>query len=198
MKEQSPGGARPAPKRSRHRTVARQGHVLDFDRYIPTIVSRLMTKLRNSAQVFFDEKYGITRLEWRILSFLAAEGPSSAYDIWTLGSLDKAAVSRAVKSLEARGLVAISAVPKSSRRRKAIALTVAGRKLNDATFQEIVLRHQRLLAGLSERDIEKFIATVKHLEQRIPAMSRDDDTALSSFEATKLPSRAPAARKRTE
>jgi DNA-binding MarR family transcriptional regulator len=171
---------RPSSTRS-----APRDRVIDLDRYIPTVVASLMTKLRNSAQTFFDHSYGITRLEWRIIAFIAAEGPSSAYDIWTMGSLDKAAVSRAVKSLEKRNLVTISAVPKNSRRRTAISLTASGRKLNDETFQEIIVRHQRLLAGLSENDVEKFIVIAKHLEKRISEMDNAASTKLSKFDPTK-------------
>lgn len=206
-------GARPCPRQRRDmnrklqsqtgstvrapsaRSTSRN-RVIDMERYIPTVVASLMTKLRNSAQVFFDQSYGITRLEWRIISFIAAEGPSSAYDIWTLGSLDKAAVSRAVKSLENRDLVTISAVPKDSRRRTAISLTASGRKLNDETFREIINRHQRLLAGLSDNDIEKFIAIAKHLEKRIPEMDNASCTKLSKFDPTKSPSQPRSKKKR--
>jgi DNA-binding MarR family transcriptional regulator len=175
---------------SRPNVLSIEERVIDLDRYIPTVVGSLTTKLRNSAQVFFDEKFGITRLEWRIISFLAAEGPSSAYDISTTGSLDKAAVSRAVKSLEARGLVTVSPVPKDNRRRTAISLTRAGRKLNDDTFQEIIKRHQRLLAGLSDHDVEQFIAIAKHIEARIPYMDQEAGVSASRFDPTKPPSRA--------
>ncbi len=94
-------------QRSRRAAGGSDRRVIDFDRYIPTVVSRLMTKLRASAQPFFDERFGITRLDWRIISFLAAKGPSSAYDIWTLGIMDKAAVSRALRGLAERKIVTI-------------------------------------------------------------------------------------------
>lgn len=159
--------------------------VLDIDRYIPTVVARLMTKLRASAQTFFNDRYGITRLEWRIISFLASEGPSSAYDIWTVGSLDKAAVSRALKSLEKRKFLSINPVPKNSRRRTTISLTRQGRDLHERTFEEILSRHDRLLAGLSNADIEKFISIARHLEDRIPFMDERSESRSTHFDPTK-------------
>ena len=167
----------------------RATRAIDFDRYIPTVVSSLMAKLRSSAQVFFEERYGITRLEWRIISFLASEGPSSAYDIWTLGSLDKAAVRRAVKALQTRGLVQVKEVPKNNRRRTLITLTVAGRKLSDQTFDEIVKRHERLVAKLTNAEIEQFIAIAKHLEQQISLMDDQSYVSAPRFDVTKSPSR---------
>lgn len=174
----------PTSDRKSHDAAER---VIDLDRYIPTVVSGLTTKLRNSAQIFFEQRFNITRLEWRIIAFLAAEGPSSAYDIWTMGSLDKAGVSRAVRSLEIRGLVTVKPVPKHTRRRTTIALTASGRKLNAETFEEIIKRHQRLLAGLTDADVEQFISVAKHLESRISEMDKEASGG-SRFDPTKAPS----------
>lgn len=158
---------------------------IDFERYVPTVVSRLSMKLRASAKDYFEDSYGITLLDWRIMSFIAAEGPSSAYDIWTLGTLDKAAVSRALRVLAERGLIAIRNDKKSTRRRSTVALTKAGRQLHDRSFDEIVLRHQRLVGGLTREQIEAFIWTAQHLEGRIALMAKDTEPPLSAFRPTK-------------
>lgn len=159
---------------------------LDFARYVPTVVSRLSMKLRASAKVYFQESYGITLLDWRIISFLAAEGPSSAYDIWTLGSLEKAAVSRALRGLVDRDIIAIRNDRKSNRRRSVVSLTKAGRRLHDQTFDEIVVRHQRLMGDLTRDQIETFIWTAQHLEGRIALMDKEIDPPLSDYDPTKV------------
>ena len=158
---------------------------IDFDRYIPTIVSRLSVKLRASAKVYFQEKYGITLLDWRIIAFLAAEGPSSAYDIWTLGSLEKAAVSRALKVLGDRRIVAVRDDRRSARRRSVVSLTKAGRALHDSMFDEILLRHQRLVGDLTRDQIEAFVWTAQHLEGRIALMDKEIGQPLSDYNPTK-------------
>ena len=181
MKKAKGGGT---PGRTRGgRSSALQA--IDFDRYIPTIVSRLSVKLRASAKVYFQEKYGITLLDWRIISFLAAEGPSSAYDIWTLGSLEKAAVSRALRGLLDRRLVAVRDDRRSARRRSVVSLTKAGRNLHDSTFDEIVLRHQRLVGDLSRDQIEAFVWTAHHLEGRIGLMDKEIGQPRSDYNPTK-------------
>lgn len=162
-----------------------EARVIDFDRYIPTVVSRLMTKLRASAQTYFDERHGITRLDWRIISFLTAKGPSSAYEIWTLGNLDKAAVSRALKVMERRKLVMIRDVPESTRRRTVVSLTRLGRELNKKTFGEIIQRHGRLIGSLTPRQIERFIETARYLESRIPFMDHDSDEPTTDYDVTR-------------
>jgi DNA-binding MarR family transcriptional regulator len=158
---------------------------IDFERYIPTVVSRLSMKLRASAKVYFEESYGISLLDWRIISFLAAEGPSSAYDIWTLGTLDKAAVSRAVKALANRGLVSIRNDRKSSRRRSVVALTKAGQQLHDRSFDEILCRHQRLAGDLTPDQIATFIWTVQYLEDRIVLMNQDAEARRTDWAPVK-------------
>lgn len=143
---------------------------IDFERYIPTIVSRLATRLRVSANKFFGARFGLSLLDWRILSHLAGHGPSSAYDIWTSQSLEKSALSRALRDLEARDLVVVRPVKGAARRTTEISLTAQGRDCYLATFDEVERRHARLIAGLSSEQIAAFIDVVEHLHQRVPLM----------------------------
>ncbi|WP_458097818.1 MarR family winged helix-turn-helix transcriptional regulator [Roseomonas sp. WA12] len=142
-----------------------------FDRYLPTVLSKLVSELRISANAFFGTRYGVTLVEWRILSFLAAAGPSSAYTIWTEGELDKAAVSRALRGLEQREFVTISSVMKSRRPGLVISLAPAGKQLHDAMFDEIMVRHERLLDGLSPEAVEALFGMLRRIRENIPGMS---------------------------
>ena len=165
---------------------AAAARAIDFERYVPTVVSRLSVKLRASAKVYFKESYGITLLDWRIISFLAAEGPSSAYDIWTLGALEKAAVSRALRGLVDRDIVAMRNDRNSARRRSVVSLTKAGRRLHDQTLDEILVRHHRLVGDLTRDQIETFIWTAQHLEGRIALMNKEIDRAVPDYDPTKI------------
>jgi hypothetical protein len=49
---------------------SRAKHAIDFTRYIPTVLSSLVARLRTNANAFFSESYGVSLTEWRILSFL--------------------------------------------------------------------------------------------------------------------------------
>jgi DNA-binding MarR family transcriptional regulator len=151
--------------------------VIDFERYVPTVLSSLVAKLRANANVFFPESYGVSLAEWRILSFLREYGPASAYDVWTKAHLDKAVVSRESASLARKGLVKIAPVKGSTRNRSEISLSAAGIALLDRSFDEILRRHDNLTAGLDAKSIETFFRVVAHLEQRIPHMA--DPSAVS-------------------
>ena len=130
---------------------------IDFSRYIPTVLSSLVAKLRANANVFFSQKYGVSLAEWRILSFLAEHGPASAYDIWTKSNLDKAAVSRETGALAGKGLVRITPVKGDARNRSEISLSGAGVELLDRSFNEVLRRHDNLTAGLDSKSIETFL-----------------------------------------
>jgi DNA-binding MarR family transcriptional regulator len=153
--------------------------VIDFERYVPTVLSSLVAKLRINANAFFPEAYGVTLAEWRILSFLRERGPASAYDIWTTAHLDKAVVSREAASLAKKGLIKLVPVKASARNRTEIRLSAAGIALLERSFDEIIRRHDNLTAGLDAKAIETFFRVVKHLEQRIPHMSDGSSTVHS-------------------
>jgi DNA-binding MarR family transcriptional regulator len=153
---------------------------IDFDRYIPTVLSSLVAKLRANANVFFVEAYGVSLAEWRILSFLREYGPCSAYDIWTKASLDKAVVSRETSALLSKGFVKIEAVKDSARNRSEIRLSEAGVELLDRSFDEVVRRHESLTAGLDQKSIQTFLRVVHHLEGRIAHMGEKSAQSYSN------------------
>ena len=156
--------------------------VIDFNRYVPTVLSSLVAKLRVNANAFFPEAYGVSLAEWRILSFLQEYGPASAYDIWTRAHLDKAVVSRETASLDNKGLIKLVPTKGSARNRTEIRLSAAGIALLERSFDEILRRHDNLTAGLDAKSIETFFRVVAHLERRIPHMG-DDSAAASSAHA---------------
>ncbi len=166
------------------------GEAVDFDRYIPTVLSRVMLRLRSSANLFFGKQYGISLLEWRILAMLASEGPLSGYTIWNGGALDKAAVTRCLRKLSSRGLVEIRVVPGSKRRKTSVALTAQGRDLHARTFAEVLIRHQRLVSDLSTEEVERFLAIMHKLERSIPSMSDASLQPQSGYRPTK-PAKSP-------
>ena len=172
MSESPSDAGRPSPA---SQSDAARAEAIDFERYIPTVVSRLATRLRVSANKFFGARFGLSLLDWRILSHLAGQGPSSAYDIWTSQSLEKSALSRALRDLEARNLVMVRPVEGAARRTTEISLTQEGRDRYLATFDEVERRHARLVAGLSAEQIEAFVEVVEHLHQRVPLMGVDSE-----------------------
>ena len=179
------GGQKAASTRSRAKAKETEGLTLDFERYLPTVMSSLVAKLRANAAVFFTRSYGVSLAEWRILSFLAEYGPASAYDIWTRSHLDKAVVSRETGTLSKKGLVEIEAVKGNVRKRSEIRLSKAGSALLKRSFDEILRRHDNLTAGLDPASIETFLRVTRHLEERIVHMSDPSSRPLSKHAPVK-------------
>jgi DNA-binding MarR family transcriptional regulator len=180
-------GSRPALVRSgaSSGSIASAEWAIDFERYIPTVLSSLVAKFRANANVFFSHSYGVSLAEWRILSFLREYGPASAYDIWTKAQLDKAVVSRETSSLNDKGLVKVIAVKNNARNRSEIRLTAAGVALLDRSFDEVLRRHDNLTEGLDPKSIETFLRVVDHLEHRIAHMGDKTTRSYSAHAPTK-------------
>jgi DNA-binding MarR family transcriptional regulator len=159
--------------------------VIDFDRYVPTVLSSLVAKLRANANAFFPQAYGVSLAEWRILSFLREHEPASAYDIWTNAQLDKAVVSRETTSLKKKGLIKLTPVRDSARNRTEIRLTSSGLALLDRSQDEILRRHDNLTAGLDAKALDAFFGVVNHIEERISHMGDQSGDAASSHAPVK-------------
>ena len=154
---------------------------IDFERYLPTVLSQLVSRLRVSSDAFFRDVLGVTQMQWRILAALAAEGPLSAYRICTGTGLDKAAVSRGVAGLADLGLVAVSEVAGDARRRTAIALTPAGAALEARARDALLARHARLVAGLDQGEIEALLGALTRLDRGLGALDREEAPRHPSF-----------------
>jgi len=159
--------------------------VIDFERYVPTVLSSLVAKFRANANAFFPPAYGVSITEWRILSFLREYGPASAYDIWTRAHLDKAMVSRETGSLHKKGLIRVTPVKGSARNRSEISLSPAGAALLDRSFDEVLRRHDNLTGGLDAKSIETFFHVLRHLERRMAHMGDPSEATHSSHAPVK-------------
>lgn len=159
--------------------------VIDFERYVPTVLSSLVAKLRANANAFFPQAYGVSLAEWRVLSFLREHEPASAYDIWTNAQLDKAVVSRETTSLKKKGLIELTPIRSSARNRTEIRLTSQGVALLDCSLDEILRRHSNLTAGLDAKALDAFFRVVEHIEHRIPHMADQSGNAVPAHAPVK-------------
>ena len=78
---------------------------LDLKVYVPALVTFLANKLSSGASNCYRKHFNIGVVEWRILALLRVERSITANRICQVIGLDKAAVSRALKSLHKRELV---------------------------------------------------------------------------------------------
>lgn len=151
--------------RKRSRSSA---HAIDFGSYIPAYLTYLAGKLSSGASAIYRPRFGVGITDWRIMALLAAEPWIGASQICNATGLDKAAVSRCVRSLQGLGLVDIAA-DRQDQRKQLIALTANGVALHDRIVELAVAREQALLSGLSSADRESLLRLLIHLQRRLPA-----------------------------
>ena len=95
-----------------------------------------------------QHEFGVSLAEWRVLAFICLQGPTTASVISEAAEIDKAEISRAVKKLEGRELVARE-FDNGGRRRMIIRPTEAG----EALFRTIREQRRHYFAAIT-RDLD--------------------------------------------
>jgi DNA-binding MarR family transcriptional regulator len=106
------------------------------------------------AQVY-RSRFGLKIPEWRIMAVLGDAGAQTQRELTAATVMDKVAVNRACKTLEARGL--LEREPNASDGRSHhLALTAEGRAMYDRIVPLALDMERRLFAPLSEEERETF------------------------------------------
>lgn len=138
-----------------------------FTPYRIVVVGRAMSEALGAA--YAGE--GLTIPEWRVLAVVSQAPSIAARDVVARTPMDKMAVSRAVASLEEKGLVARG--PAADRRVSSLKLSVKGRQIFDRVAA-IALGYERaLLASLSAAERQLFLSVLDKLEAAIGAVDED-------------------------
>lgn len=144
---------------------------LRLERFLPYRLS--VTSNRVSALIgeAYDRLFGLTIPQWRVVAVLAEAAPSSQLAIMRRTRMDKMTVSRAVRPLVDRGLVARSANDGDGRSRL-LALTVAGRDLHARIAPQALAIEADLLADFTAAEIAAIAHALERLDARAAALSR--------------------------
>ena len=141
--------------------------VLDLDRYIPFLLCAIGNKWSSSSSSIYRREYGIGVTEWRIMAMLAIEPLITAYRICQVIGLDKAATSRALKSMKRRGLVDVFQEDPDNHR-KLVDLTVKGRLMHDQIIRVAHDRERVLVSDLSKEEVEQLADYLRRLLRHVP------------------------------
>ena len=116
---------------------------LTLQQFLPYRLSALANRISQSLAGKYSRRFGINVREWRILAALGEGGELSAVAITNRIAMDKVAVSRAVKKLIEKGLVAKNLDCRDQRSHE-LALSESGLKM----YQELIpiaLEHEKKL-----------------------------------------------------
>lgn len=132
----------------------------DFLPYRVVVLGDRLSRLL--AEAYADEN--ITIPEWRVLAAVSQKEKMAARDVVAMTPMDKMAVSRAVASLEDKGLVT-RAEDAGDRRVALLAVSPAGRAVFDRIARLALNFEERLLADLAPEERRRFVATLARLER---------------------------------
>ena len=130
----------------------------------------LANKLTSGASSVYREAFGVGTIEWRVLAHVAAERWITPQRICRLGGLDKGGVSRSMKFLLDRGLIAVRGSA-SDARSVEISLTAKGSAVYERIARVASERERRLLSGLSKPEVRSLIATLRQLNDRVATVN---------------------------
>jgi DNA-binding MarR family transcriptional regulator len=138
---------------------------LHLDRFVPYRLAVLTNIVSMSIATAYEQEFGLTIPEWRVLAVLARYPNLSAIEVSERAAMDKVAVSRAVQSLVAARRI-VRAHDKGDRRRWTLKLSPAGRSVY-TRVAPLALRYERqLLNTLSSNDRRALNRLIGQLIER--------------------------------
>lgn len=119
---------------------------------------------------FCEGQFGITRREWVIIALLIDEIETTSTDLAKKSQLSKSAISKALSSLQSKGLI-LKTVQPSNHRFSQIRLSDTGRSLYDEILPLVKRVNQDLMALLEQQQIFDLDAMLVKLESQAILMT---------------------------
>jgi DNA-binding MarR family transcriptional regulator len=139
--------------------------------------SRLLAEAGSLVVRLCEGRFGITRREWRLISYLAAQPGLPPSELARLAGLDKAQSSRCVASLLDKQLVVRISDP-SDGRRATLELTEKGQHIHDALLPLARELNRELLAGLTPAEVDALDQLLDRLQAQAEALVASHDAEL--------------------
>jgi len=138
----------------------------------------LFSKLRKSTMLAYRREFGLTEVEWRIMTHVGESSPLSLNGLADLTILDRGQLSRTVKGMVKRGILTRERKPGGAEIE--ISLSHEGHNLYAKLVDRVVKRDRILTEGIPEKDIETLRRITKHMNERARKMLDDELALLAS------------------
>lgn len=112
--------------------------------------------------------FGLTVSRWRVLAALHARPGSSLTKLAEITAVDRTTAMRTVEHMRRDGIVDRAADP-ADRRSSLLALTRKGEALFAKIFTIVAYHNRRAITGLSEQELEIFVAQLQRIIANLPA-----------------------------
>ncbi len=151
----------------------RSALAIDMDSFIPAALTNLAQKITAVASAAYRPRFGVGITDWRIIALLASEPWIAPVQICGSTGLDKAAVSRALRDLAAKGFVEARG-GEGNRRRVPFALTAKGLAVHDRIVGLALERQEHLLEGFSPEERTQLEDFITRMRRQVEAVGASD------------------------
>ncbi|MBN8831174.1 MAG: MarR family transcriptional regulator [Sphingomonadales bacterium] len=151
------------------------------ERHLPYRLLMLGKMLDRLSVQYIRELGGVSLAEWRVLAHLAIMGSRSASEISTAALVDRAEVSRAVRSLEEAGLLTRVDNPRN-RKSSLLVLTPRAKEIYDRVSQQRRDFYGVLLADISPQELQMFDDLLLRMARQADRFARDQQQKASAHE----------------
>jgi DNA-binding MarR family transcriptional regulator len=143
-----------------------------LERFLPYHLSVLTNTMSRAFARAYGKKFGLSIPEWRVMAVLGRFAPLSANEVAERTAMDKVRVSRAVARLLKVGLID-RATDSGDRRRSALKLSHAGRRVHEGVVPMARRFEAALVASLPEQDRATLERLMTRLMENAVALDRD-------------------------
>ena len=145
---------------------------LRLDDYLPYRLSVASNEVSRLIARAYEDRFGLTIPQWRVICVLAEDGPSTPQAIVARTATDKVVVSRAAQALTTRRLV--RRIPSSEDRRSHhLELTETGKDLHSDVAPLAIAYEQKVIAGLDPAEIESLKRLLRTMEGAAARLAAD-------------------------
>jgi DNA-binding MarR family transcriptional regulator len=146
---------------------------LVLDRFLPYRLSILSNTMSGAIARLYEERFGLTILEWRIMAVLGLDAPLSANGVCERTRMDKVQVSRAVSRLLEKGLLSRK-LADDDRRRSVLSLSAKGRRVYGDIAPLTAEWEARLLDALSPAELSAIDSLVTKLQDEADRLANGE------------------------
>lgn len=148
-----------------HAVETRAEKELILEEFLPYRLSILSHSVSNSIATIYDQRFGLTIPEWRVIVILGRFPGLSAVEVAERTLMDKVAVSRAVTKLLKNGRIEREFAD-ADRRRSILNLSDKGKQVLDEIAPLALEMESTLLEGLSQEEVAVLDSIIDRLLEK--------------------------------
>ncbi|WP_425052209.1 MarR family winged helix-turn-helix transcriptional regulator [Psychromarinibacter sp. S121] len=136
--------------------------ILDIDHYAPFLFNAVSGAWHRKTSAIYRSQFDLGIVDWRVIAMLNIEPDITASRVCEVIRQDKAAVSRSLKLLHSRGLVAYEAAMNDPRKRSWW-LTDEGQRIHAEIMTIALAAEAQMLEDVPPEELEIFLKTLRHM-----------------------------------